>query len=91
MNYVTRGLNCAIDKTEICDLDVTIEDDVWIGTNVTILKGVTIAKGSVIGAGSVVTKSTEPYSINAGNPCKKIKTRFTKEEIIEHEKLLNIS
>ena len=65
---------------------IIIEDDVWIGANVTILKGVTVAKGSVIGAESVVTKSTEPYSINVGNLCKKIKMRFTKEEIIKHEK-----
>ncbi len=89
-NQVGKYIFDVIDKTKICDLDVTIEDDVWIGANVTILKGVTITKGSVIGAGSVVTKSTEPYSINVGNPCKKIKMRFTKEEMIEHEKLLNI-
>lgn len=75
-------------KTESCDEDVTIEDDCWIGAGVVILKGVTIRRGSVIGAGSVVTKSTEPYSINAGNPAKKIKMRFTEEEIKQHEAML---
>jgi acetyltransferase-like isoleucine patch superfamily enzyme len=37
-------------------LDVTIEDQVWIGGGVTVLGGVTIGKGSAIGAASLVTK-----------------------------------
>ena len=37
-------------------LDVTIEDDCWIGGHVTILGGVSVGKGSVIGANSLVTK-----------------------------------
>ena len=52
------------------------------------MKGVTIRRGSVIGSGSIVTKSTAPYSINAGNPCKYIKKRFTEREILEHESKL---
>ena len=75
-------------KTECCDADVVIEDDVWIGAGTIILKGVTIGRGSVIGAGSVVTKSTLPYSVNGGNPCKLIKMRFTEEQIAEHERVL---
>ena len=75
-------------KTEVCDSDVVIEDDCWIGAGTIILKGVTIGRGSVIGAGSVVTKSTAPYSISAGNPAKQIKMRFTEEEIKEHERIL---
>lgn len=55
---------------------ITIEDDVWIGSGVRVLDGVTLRKGSVIGAGAVVTKSTEPYSINTGVPCRKIKDRI---------------
>jgi maltose O-acetyltransferase len=57
-------------------IPVIIEDDVWIGSRVIILKGVTIHKGAVIGAGSIVTKSVEEYSVVAGNPAKKIKTRI---------------
>lgn len=70
------------------DADVKICQGVWIAANVTILKGVTIGEGAVIGAGSVVTKDIEPYSICAGVPCKKIKARFTQEELVEHKKLL---
>ncbi len=54
---------------------ITIGDDVWIGANSVILPGVSIGDGAIIGAGSIVTKSVEPYTINVGNPCKKIADR----------------
>jgi len=61
--------------------NINVGNDVWIAADVTILSGVNIADGSVIGAGSVVTKSTRPYSINAGVPCREVSTRFTSEII----------
>lgn len=67
---------------------VTINNDVWIGANVIVLPGVTIGEGSIIGAGSVVTKNQPSYSICVGNPCKKIKDRFTENQLDEH--LLNL-
>lgn len=67
---------------------IVIEDDVWIGGRVTILKGVTIGEGTVIGAGSIVTKSIPPYSIYAGNPARKIGTRFSSEKLFEHLRLV---
>lgn len=70
------------------DLDIIIEGDNWIGMDVIILKGVTIGRGTVIGAGSVVTRNLPSYSICAGVPCRVIKARFTKEQIVEHEKKL---
>lgn len=71
------------------DSPIIIEDGCWIGANVTILKGVTIGRGSVVAAGAVVTKSCVPYSIIGGVPAKLIKMRFSPEQIILHEKLLN--
>jgi acetyltransferase-like isoleucine patch superfamily enzyme len=56
-------------------VDVTIEDDVWIGTNATILPGVTIGRGSIVAAGSVVTKSVPPNVIVAGVPARLIGER----------------
>lgn len=56
------------------DLDVYIDDEVWIGANVVILPGVTIGRCCVIGAGSVVNSDTEPYSIYAGTPARKIRS-----------------
>jgi len=88
INRIGKFITDVKEKTEQCDADVIIEDDVWIGAGCIILKGVTIGKGSVIGAGSVVTRSIRPYTINAGNPCREIKMRFSETEIIEHEKKL---
>ena len=66
-----------------------IGDDVWIGYGAIIMSGVNIANGSIIAAGSIVTKDTEPYSIYAGTPAKKIKDRFSsKEDLNRHLELL---
>lgn len=83
----TYFMNRNIFKGDI-DIDITtkgpiiIEEDVWIGSNTVILSGVTIGRGLIIGAGSVVTKNIPRYSIVAGNPAKKIKTRF-EDQIIQ--------
>ena len=68
--------------------DVVVEEDVWIGANVTILKGVTIGRGSVVGANSLVNKSVPPYSVVVGSPAHIIASKFSKEQILSHEKAL---
>lgn len=68
------------------DENIVIEDDVWVGARAIILKGVTIGRGSVIAAGAVVTKNVPPYTIYYD--IHKQKPRFTKDQIIEHEKIL---
>lgn len=52
---------------------VNISDGAWIGAKCIILPGVSIGENSMVGAGSVVSKATSPYSLYAGNPCRKIK------------------
>lgn len=54
---------------------IIIEDDVWIGANCVILDGAILRKGCVIGAGSLVSGEVEAYSVNVGNPLKKIGCR----------------
>jgi len=55
---------------------IAIEDDVWIGAGAVIMPGVILRKGTVVGANSVVTKSTEPYSVVAGVPARKLRSRL---------------
>jgi acetyltransferase-like isoleucine patch superfamily enzyme len=66
--------------------DIIIEDDCWLGANVVVLSGVRIGRGAIIGAGSVVTRDIAPYTIVGGNPAKKIKDRFSSEQIEHLEK-----
>ena len=60
--------------------NVKIGNGVWIGNNSIILSGVTIQDGAVIGAGTVVTKDVYSYEIFAGNPGRKIATRWAAAE-----------
>ena len=59
-------------------------NDAWVGANVTVLPGVKIGEGAVVGAGSVVTKNLGAYTLNVGNPCKKIRNIFSDNEEIAH-------
>lgn len=68
---------------------ITIENDVWIGGNVTVLKGVTIGEGAIVGAGSLINKNILPYTISVGIPCKKLKPRFSEEELKIHLEKIN--
>jgi len=60
---------------------IEIEQDVWVCTGVRILDGVRIGSGSVLASGAVITKSTEPYSINAGVPARQIGRRTVANSI----------
>lgn len=68
--------------------DVIVEEDVWVGANVTILSKAHLSRGCIIGANSLVNKEIPPYAVAVGNPIKIIGTKFTLEQIIEHEKRL---
>lgn len=61
--------------------DIRIGNNVWIGDQVILLPGVRIGDGAIIGAGAVVTKDVEPYSVNAGNPSRFIKYRYSDQEV----------
>ncbi|HEY8802318.1 MAG TPA: DapH/DapD/GlmU-related protein [Candidatus Dormibacteraeota bacterium] len=54
---------------------IRIEDDVWIGAGSVILDGAILHRGCVIGAQSLVNTEVEAYSINVGNPLRRIGQR----------------
>ncbi|TAH24859.1 MAG: hypothetical protein EAZ07_08700 [Cytophagales bacterium] len=54
---------------------MTIGKDCWIGAGAIILPGVNLGDGTIVGAGSIVTRSTENFSVVAGNPARLIKFR----------------
>lgn len=76
------------DKLPENDADVVFEGDNWIGMNVTILKGVTIGKGAIIAAGAIVVHDVPRYAVVGGVIAKVLKMRYSVEDIIQHEKLL---
>ena len=60
---------------------IIIGNDVWIGANVSIMDGVKIGDGVIIAANALIIKDVPPYTIIGGIPAKKIKMRFSQEEI----------
>lgn len=65
---------------------VNIGKYVIVGTGGTILPGVTIGEGASVGAMSLINRDIEPWTINVGIPCKKIKERSRK--LLEYEQEL---
>ncbi|WP_321381701.1 acyltransferase [Trichococcus shcherbakoviae] len=63
---------------------VIIERHVIIGSGCVILPGSVLKEGSSFGALTLINKSSEPWSINAGIPFKKIKDRS--KELLKLEK-----
>lgn len=62
---------------------ITIGNGSWIGAGVIVLPGVTIGAGCIIGAGAVVTKDTEPDSVYAGVPARKMRNLPADGEKVE--------
>lgn len=54
-----------------------------IGTGGTILPGVTVGEGASVGAMSLINHDIEPWTINVGIPCHKIKERS--KELLQYE------
>ncbi|MFK8163478.1 MAG: putative colanic acid biosynthesis acetyltransferase [Lewinella sp.] len=54
---------------------IILEPYVWICARAIVLPGVHCQEGSILGAASVTSRDLLPWSLYAGNPCKKIKER----------------
>jgi acetyltransferase-like isoleucine patch superfamily enzyme len=77
-------------KLHINDVDgeIVIGEDAWVGAGTILLSHCQIGRGAVVAAGAVVSKPVPPYAVVAGVPAKIIATRFTIEQILEHESTL---
>lgn len=81
--YLVAGGNHSFERRDIPIMfqpslrkgGIVIGEDCWLGASVVVLDGVSLGKGCVVGAGAVVTKSLPPYTIAAGVPAKKIRSR----------------
>lgn len=72
------------------ETDIIVEEDVWIGARVTLIAGAHIGRGAIVGANSLVNKEIPPYAVVVGSPAKIIASKFTIDQIIEHEKRLYV-
>ena len=68
-------------KDESGKYSIIIGNDVWIGANVSIMDGITIGDGAIVAANALVNKDVPPYTIVGGIPAKRIKKRFTDDDI----------
>ena len=65
---------------------INIGKHVIIGTGSTILPGVSVGEGVSVGAMSLINHNIEPWTINVGIPCRKVKERSRK--LLEYEQRL---
>jgi len=88
-SVVGRFMTEVEEKRPEDDLDVIIEDDVWVCAGAVILKGVRVGRGSIVAAGALVTKEVLPYTVVGGVPAKVISMRFRDvHAILQHENAL---
>jgi acetyltransferase-like isoleucine patch superfamily enzyme len=69
--------------------EVVLKRHSIVGGGSIIMPGVVLAEGTAVGAMSLVLKSTKSWSIYAGSPVKKIKTRKKDILVLEKEFLKN--
>ena len=67
------------------DGEIVIGEDAWVGAGAILLSHCSIGRGAVVAAGAVVSKPVPPYAVVAGVPAKIIATRFTIDQILQHE------
>lgn len=77
-------------KLHINDVDgeIVVGEDAWVGAGTILLSHCQIGRGAVVAAGAVVTKPIPPYAVVAGVPAKIIATRFSIQQILQHESML---
>jgi acetyltransferase-like isoleucine patch superfamily enzyme len=62
-------------QTDLTIKPVRIGDWSDIGVNAVVLPGVSIGKGAIVGAGAVVAEDVDPFTVVAGVPARRLRTR----------------
>lgn len=77
-------------KMHVNDVDgeIVVGEDAWVGAGTILLSHCSIGRGAVVAAGAVVSKAVPPYAVVAGVPAKIIASKFTIDQILEHESIL---
>ena len=70
------------------DGEIVVGEDAWVGAGTILLSHCSIGRGAVVAAGAVVSKPVPPYAVVAGIPAKIIATRFSIDQILQHESQL---
>lgn len=55
--------------------DIHLKEGSWVGAQSTVCPGVTLNTHAILSVGSVATKDLEPYTVYAGVPCERVRTR----------------
>ena len=90
MHTPTVGVPQYLSRLHVNDKDgeIVVHEDCMVGAGSILLAHCELGRGSWIGAGSIVTRPVPPYAVVAGSPATIIGAKFTKEQILEHERIL---
>jgi putative colanic acid biosynthesis acetyltransferase WcaF len=58
---------------------ISIGDYAWVCARASVMPGVRLGEGAVLGLGAVATKNLEPWTVYAGAPARRIKSRMRNE------------
>ena len=58
---------------------IAIGDHAWIAADAFVGPGVTVGEGAVLGARAVAFRDLEPWTIYAGNPARRLRSRGQRE------------
>jgi putative colanic acid biosynthesis acetyltransferase WcaF len=54
---------------------ITIGAEAWVGAGAMVGPGVSIGEGAVLGGGAVCFRDLDPWTVYAGNPCRRLRAR----------------
>jgi maltose O-acetyltransferase len=63
------------------NIQIVLENGVWIGAGTTILSNAYISEGAVVSSGAIVNSFVPPFCIAFGVPAKRFKRRFDDEQL----------